>query len=85
MLIGDGISTLTYGLTSPDGEWVLRVSRRHSEPWTWRGGRRHEVALLAEFRRHGVPVPDGAVVIEQVNVMPSAILQRRVVGKPLNG
>jgi len=85
MLIGEGISTLTYGLTSPDGEWVLRVSRRHPEPWTWRGGRRHEVGLLAELRRRGVPVPDGAMVIEEVNGLPSAILERRVVGKRLSG
>lgn len=84
MLIGEGISTLTYGLTSSDGEWVLRVSRRYPEPWTWRGGRRHEVALLAELRRRGVPVPGGAMVIEEANGLPAAILERRVVGKPLS-
>lgn len=84
MLIGEGISTLTYGLTTSDGAWVLRVSRRYPEPWTWRGGRRHEVALLAELGRRGVPVPGGAMVIEEANGLPAAILERRVVGKPLS-
>ncbi|QGN32529.1 aminoglycoside phosphotransferase family protein [Microlunatus sp. Gsoil 973] len=84
MLIGEGISTLTYGLTSPDGEWVLRVSRRYPEPWTWRGGRRHEVALLAELQGRGVPVPHGAMVIDEANGLPAAILERRVFGKPLS-
>lgn len=84
VLIGEGISTLAYGLSSPDGEWVLRVSRRYPTPWTWRGGRGNEVALLAELRRRGVPVPDGAMVIEEVNGLPAAILERRVVGTPLS-
>ena len=84
MLIGEGISTLTYGLTSSDGEWVLRVSRRYPEPWMWRGGRRHEVALLAELRHRGVPVPDDAMVIEETNGLPAAILERRVAGRPLS-
>lgn len=81
--IGEGISTLTYGLRSPEGRWVLRVSRRHPEPWTWRGGRRGEVALLAELGRRGLPVPGGAVVIEQVDGLPTAILERRIEGTPL--
>jgi aminoglycoside phosphotransferase (APT) family kinase protein len=84
VLIGEGISTLTYGLTSPEGEWVLRVSRRHPEPWTWRGGRGHEVELLTELRSRGVPVPGGSMVIEEVDGLPSAILERRVVGTPLS-
>lgn len=83
VLLGEGISTLTYGLSASDGEWVLRVSRRHPEPWTWRGGRRHEVALLAELRRRRVPVPDEATVIAELNGLPTAILERRVVGTPV--
>lgn len=83
ILIGEGISTLAYGLSSPDGEWVLRVSRRYPAPWTWRGGRGNEVELLAELRRHGVPVPDGSTVIEEVSGLPTAILERRVIGTPL--
>lgn len=83
ILIGEGISTLAYGLSSPDGEWVLRVSRRYPAPWTWRGGRGNEVELLAELRHHGVPVPDGSTVIEEVGGLPTAILERRVIGTPL--
>ena len=83
VLIGEGISTLAYGLSSPDGEWVLRVSRRYPTPWTWRGGRGNEVALLAELRGCGVPVPDEAMVIEKVDGLPTAILERRVAGTPL--
>ncbi|WP_152365757.1 phosphotransferase [Microlunatus speluncae] len=83
-LIGEGISTLTYGLSSSSGEWVLRVSRQHPEPWTWRGGRGHEVELLAELRRRGLPVPAEAEVIEQVDGRPAAILERRVIGAPLS-
>ncbi|GAB3764075.1 phosphotransferase [Microlunatus parietis] len=78
-LIGEGISTLTYGWA----EWVLRISRRHPEPWTWRGGRRHELRLLAELRRRGLPVPADGTVIEEVGGLPSAILERRIVGTPL--
>ena len=84
VLIGEGISTLAYGLTSADGQWVLRVSRRYPEPWRWRGGRGPEVALLAELRRRGVPVPGDAMVIEVTDGLPTAILERRVVGRPLN-
>lgn len=83
VLIGSGISTLAYGLSSPNGEWVLRISRQHPSPWTWRGGRAHEVELLADLRRRGVPVPDDATVIEEVDGQPTAIIERRVVGKPL--
>lgn len=83
VLIGEGISTLAYQLRAPGDGWVLRVSRDHPLPWTWRGGRAHEVELLAELRRRGVPVPAEAVVIEQVNGLPTAILERRVVGTPL--
>lgn len=78
-LIGEGISTLTYGWPA----WVLRISRRHPEPWTWRGGRGQELALLAELRRRGLPVPADGVVIEEAGGLPSAILERRVVGTPL--
>lgn len=84
VLIGEGISTLAYGWSAPDGGWVLRVSRRHPEPWTWRGGRGNEVRLLAALRRHGVPVPDETTVIEEVDGLPTAILERRVVGAPLS-
>lgn len=83
ILIGEGISTLAYGISSPHGEWVLRVSRQYPAPWTWRGGRGHEVELADELRRHGVPVPADAMVIEQVDGLPTAILERRVVGTPL--
>lgn len=83
VLVGDGISTLAYGLSSRDGEWVLRVSRQHPVPWTWRGGRRHEVALAGELRRRGVPVPADAMVIEEVDGLPTAILERRVLGTAL--
>ncbi|MFC7621228.1 phosphotransferase [Microlunatus sp. GCM10028923] len=79
-LIGEGISTVTYGWPG----WVLRISRRHPEPWTWRGGRRHELALLAELRRRGVPVPADGTVIEEAGGLPSAILERRIVGTPLD-
>ena len=84
VLIGEGISTLTFGMSSPDGSWALRVSREHPAPWTWRGGRRHEVELVAELRRRGVPVPADATVIEEVDGLPTAILERRVDGTPLN-
>lgn len=84
LLIGEGISTLTYGLSSPDGGWALRVSRRHPEPWTWRGGRAYEVALLDELRRRGVPVPDGSTVIAEADGLPTAILERRISGTPLS-
>lgn len=83
-LIGEGISTMTYGLSGPDGRWVLRISRRHPEPWTWRGGRAHEVALLDELRRRGVPVAAGSTVLEEVDGLPAAILERRVEGAPLS-
>lgn len=83
VLIGEGISTMAYGWPSPDGGWVLRVSRDHPAPWTWRGGRGHEVELAAELRRRGVPVPAEATVIEEVDGLPSAILERRVIGTPL--
>lgn len=79
-LIGEGISTLTYGW--PD--WVLRISRRHPEPWTWRGGRAREFALLTELRGRGVPVPADGTVIEEVDGLPSVILERRIVGKLLD-
>ncbi len=82
-LIGEGISTMAYGWSAPSGAWVLRVSRQHPAPWTWRGGRRHEVALLVELRRRGVPVPADATVIAEVDGLPTAILERRVVGTPL--
>jgi len=81
VLIGEGISTLAYLLPSSDGGWVLRVSRYHPTPWTWRGGR--EVELAAELRRRGVPVPADAMVIEQVDGLPTAILERLIVGTPL--
>lgn len=64
--------------------WVLRMSRRYPEAWTWRGGRRREVALLSQLRRSGVPVPDGATVIEERNGLPTAILERRIVGTALS-
>lgn len=80
VLIGEGISTLAYGFSSAGVAWVLRVSRQHPAPWTWRGGRRHEVELAAELRRRGVPVPADATVIEEVDGLPSAILERQVVG-----
>ncbi len=83
VLIGEGISTLAYGLSAPAGGWVLRVSRQYPAPWTWRGGRRHEVSLAAELRRCGVPVPAEATVIEEVDGLPTAILERRVVGRQL--
>lgn len=83
MLIGEGISTLAYGWPSSLGGWVLRVSRQHPAPWTWRGGRAHEVDLAAELRRHGVPVPADAMVIEKVDGLPTAILERMVVGTPV--
>jgi aminoglycoside phosphotransferase (APT) family kinase protein len=82
-LVGEGISTLAYAFAAPDGEWVLRVSRRYPDPWTWRGGRGHEVALLGTLRDRGVPVPASATVIEEVNGLPAAILERRIVGTPL--
>lgn len=84
ILIGEGISTLAYGVTSPDDAWVLRVSRLHPDPWTWRGGRGQEVWLLAEFRRRGIPVPAEAMVVAEVDGLPTAILERRVVGMPLS-
>ena len=84
VLIGEGISTLAYGWSSPGGAWVLRVSRHHPAPWTWRGGRGHEVELAAELRRRGVQVPAEATVIEEVDGLPTAILERRVVGTPLS-
>ena len=84
LLIGEGISTLAYGLSSPHGGWVLRISRHYPDPWTWRGGRRHEVALLNELRRRGIPVPDEPAVIEEVNGLPAAILERRVTGIPVS-
>ncbi len=83
VLIGKGVSTLTYALASGDGDWVMRVSRSYPEPWTWRGGRRHEVALLAELRSRGVPCPADATVLEEVDGLPAAILERRVGGSPL--
>ncbi|WP_158548136.1 phosphotransferase family protein [Desertihabitans brevis] len=83
VLIGAGTSTLTYALGSSGDGWALRVSRSYPEPWTWRGGRRHEVALIAEFRRRDVPFPADAAVLEDVDGLPTAILERRVVGTPL--
>jgi aminoglycoside phosphotransferase (APT) family kinase protein len=83
VLIGEGISTLAYGWPSSEGGWVLRVSRQHPAPWTWRGGRAHEVDLAAELRRHGVPVPADATVIEEVQGLPTAILERMVSGTPV--
>lgn len=84
VFIGEGISTLAYALTSPDGDWVLRVSRVHPEPWTWRGGRAYEVDLLTELRQRGVPVATDAAVIQEVGGLPAAILERRVVGAPVH-
>lgn len=83
-LIGEGISTLAYGWSAPAGGWVLRISRQHPAPWTWRGGRRCEVRLLDELRRRGVPVPADATVVEEVDGRPTAILERQVVGTPLS-
>ncbi|SDS74678.1 phosphotransferase family protein [Microlunatus soli] len=83
VLIGEGISTMTYGLSAPDGRWALRISRRYPEPWTWRGGRAHELDLIAELRRRGVPVPAGATVIAELRGLPAAILERRIEGEPL--
>lgn len=83
VLIGEGISTLAYALHAPGGDWVLRVCRDHPDPWTWRGGRAHEVELSGELRRRGVPVPADAVMVEEVDGLPTAILERRVVGTPL--
>lgn len=83
MLIGEGISTVTYGLSSDAEQWALRISRQHPDPWTRRGGRRYEVDLLAELRRRDVPVPNSAMVLEEVDGLPSAILEQRVSGMPL--
>lgn len=83
-LIGEGISTVAYGWTTPDGGWVLRVARDHPQPWTWRGGRAFEVKLSQELSRRGVPVPASPIVVEEVNGLPTAILERRVVGSPLS-
>lgn len=82
-LIGEGISTIAYGWTTPDGGWVLRVARDHPQPWTWRGGRAYEVELSQELSRRGVPVPESPTVVQEVNGLPTAILERRIVGSPL--
>lgn len=83
VLIGEGISTVTYGLSSDAEQWALRISRQHPDPWTWRGGRRYEVDLLAELRRRDLPVPNSSMVLEEVDGLPSAILEQRVIGVPL--
>lgn len=83
VLVGEGISTLAYGWSTPSGGWVLRVARDHPRPWTWRGGRGHEVELSVELRRRGVPVPAAPIVVQAVDGLPTAILECRVVGSPL--
>lgn len=84
VLIGEGISTLAFGWSTREGGWVLRIARDHPRPWTWRGGRAQEVELARELRRHGVPVPAAPVVVEEVEGLPSAILERRVTGTRLS-
>ena len=83
ILIGEGISTLTYGWATPAGGWVLRVARDHPRPWTWRGGRAYEVELSRELSRRGIPVPASPIVVQEVDGLPTAILERRVFGSPL--
>lgn len=83
VLIGEGISTLAYGWSTREGGWVLRIARDHPRPWTWRGGRAHEVELARQLRQDGVPVPASPVVVEEVEGLPTAILERRVTGTRL--
>ncbi len=40
--------------------------------------------MLAELRRRDIPVPADAAVIEEVDGLPTAILERQIVGTPLN-
>lgn len=82
--IGSGISTFAFGVPDPTGDWVLRVSVDYPEPWTWRGGRAHEVPLLRALAALGVPVPrDPTAIMPADSRHPVAIIEREVRGEPI--
>jgi aminoglycoside phosphotransferase (APT) family kinase protein len=82
-LLGEGIATRAYRIDDPSGAWVVRVCSEYPEPWTWRGGRAHEVPLLRALANHGLQVPRDPFPVFAAGGLPVAIVERMVAGEPL--